>query len=172
MIQDHENNLSGVVPTIATGNGAASTADIASADRSPRTGPTEPRTTQGKDRSNRNALKHGIFSQAVLLKGESRAEYDALLNGLRENLQPEGTLEEMLVEKLAMDAWRLRRLFIAEAAENQRSFDSQRWKEVDRQAEAAANISGIQHSLRRRTDSKNCRRRGSREVTRIVKRAE
>ena len=146
MIQDHENNLSGVVPTIATGNGAASGADIASADRSPRTGPTGPRTTQGKDRSKRNALKHGIFSRVALLKDESRTEYDALLNGLRDNLQPEGTLEEMLIEKLAMAAWRHRRLFIAETAEIQRSIESLSWDKVDRQAEGATKIS--EYSIR------------------------
>lgn len=145
-MQDRENNLSAVDLATPSGNGTASAAVPINVEHSRKNGATGPRTTQGKERSKHNALKHGIFSQVALLKRESRAEYDALLNGLRENLQPEGTLEEMLVEKLAMDAWRLRRLFIAETAEIQRSIDSQSWKEVDRQAEAAPNIS--EYSIR------------------------
>src|SRR5260370_10105206 len=73
-----------------------------------------PRTAQGKQKSKRNALKHGIFSQVVLLKGEPRAKLDSLLSGLRTDLEPEGTLEELLVDKAAVLFWRLRRLIIAE----------------------------------------------------------
>jgi hypothetical protein len=62
---------------------------------------TGPRTPQGKERSKFNARKHGLFSKAVLLQDESRAEYDALLNGLMENLRPHGKLERLLVENLA-----------------------------------------------------------------------
>jgi len=78
---------------------------------------TGPRTTQGKERSKLNALKSGLFSKAVLLKGESRAEYLSLLNGLRDDLRPEGTFEAVLVENLAALLWRKRRLFQAENAE-------------------------------------------------------
>src|SRR5229473_943998 len=67
---------------------------------------TGPRTEQGKQRASRNATKHGVFSKVVLLKGEPRDEYEKLLTGLRETLQPEGTLEELLVEKLTALAWR------------------------------------------------------------------
>jgi hypothetical protein len=55
-------------------------------------------------------LKHGIFSSAVLLKGEPQAEFDSLLSGLRNDFAPEGTLEELLVDKLAAILWRHRRL--------------------------------------------------------------
>jgi hypothetical protein len=75
---------------------------------------TGPRTPQGTERSKRNATKHGIFSSVVVLKGESRAEYESFLNGLRESLRPEGALEEFLVEKLASISWRHRRLVVAE----------------------------------------------------------
>jgi len=40
-----------------------------------------------------------------------------LLNGLRDDLRPEGTLEAVVVEKLAALFWRERRLFQAENAE-------------------------------------------------------
>jgi hypothetical protein len=64
-----------------------------------------------------NALKDGLFAKAILLKGESRAAYDGLLNGLMEDLQPHGKLETVLVENLAILLWRNRRLFQAENAE-------------------------------------------------------
>lgn len=76
-----------------------------------------PRTPQGKERSKFNARKHGLFSKAVLLYDESPVEYDALLNGLMQNLQPRGKLEIVLVENLATLLWRKRRLLQAEIAE-------------------------------------------------------
>jgi hypothetical protein len=78
---------------------------------------TGPRTKEGKARSKHNAIKHAIFSRVIVLPGESRAEYNALLNDLTEDRHPEGRLEEILVEKLAAIIWRQRRLFIAEGAE-------------------------------------------------------
>jgi hypothetical protein len=45
------------------------------------------------------------------------------MNDLRDNLQPEGALEVMLVEKLVLSAWRLRRLITAETAEIQMAID-------------------------------------------------
>jgi hypothetical protein len=42
---------------------------------------TGPRTAMGKERSKRNALKHGIFSKVIVLEGESLAEYGSLLEG-------------------------------------------------------------------------------------------
>jgi hypothetical protein len=52
-----------------------------------------------------------------LLKGESRAEYKSLLDGLSEAWQPEGRFEEALAEKLATILWRYQRLLVAEDAE-------------------------------------------------------
>jgi hypothetical protein len=77
-------------------------------------GATGPQTPQGKEQSKRNALKHDIFSKLVVLQGESRAEFASLLGGLREDLRPQGTLEEILVEKMATLLWRYRRFIIAE----------------------------------------------------------
>jgi hypothetical protein len=78
---------------------------------------TGPRTPQGKQRSKYNALKHGLLSKTVLLEGESRVEYLLLLNGLRDDFQPQGKLESVLVENLAAQLWRTRRRFQAENAE-------------------------------------------------------
>jgi hypothetical protein len=87
-----------------------------------------PRTPHGKRRSRLNALKHGVFSFSdVVLDDESRPEFEALLQGLKEDLQPQGLLEEILVEKIATILWRYRRLIQAEGAESRRSTDSFQW---------------------------------------------
>ena len=85
---------------------------------------TGPRTRLGKERSKHNALRHGIFSKAVVLKSESRVEFDNLLSGLCKDFRPIGRLEETLVEKLAVTLWRQRRMLIAEAAEIQAGMES------------------------------------------------
>jgi hypothetical protein len=73
-----------------------------------------PRTQQGKENSKNNATTHGIFCKVAVTKGESRAEFQNLLNGLRNYFRPEGTLEDTLLEKLAVLFWRERRLIIAD----------------------------------------------------------
>ncbi len=76
---------------------------------------TGPRTLAGKERSKHNALKHGLFSKAILLKSESRREYDCLWSDLRADRRPVGKLEEILVEKIAVLTWRYRRFIAAES---------------------------------------------------------
>ena len=88
---------------------------------------TGPRTKQGKERSKRNSLKHGIFSKALLLEGESAAEFERLLKGLRSSLKPVGKAEEILVEKLAVLFWRYRRFLTAESAEIRRGTEFLEW---------------------------------------------
>ena len=83
---------------------------------------TGPRTPKGKERSKYNALKSGIFSKVIVLKGESRGTFDKLLNGLFSDSQPVGELEQILVEKIAILVWRYRRLIVTEA-KNSTSID-------------------------------------------------
>jgi hypothetical protein len=92
--------------------------DSTAIEPAPDTKSTGPRTEVGKSIASRNALKHGIFSANMLVApGESLREYDALLSGLCEHFQPVGTLEDILVEKLAVSIWRYRRLIYTEAVE-------------------------------------------------------
>jgi len=79
------------------------------------------RSKGGRHRSSHNAIKHGIFSECALLPGESRDKYESLLTGISDALQPQGRLEELLVEKLAVLTWRQRRLLLAEGAEIRQS---------------------------------------------------
>lgn len=101
---------------------------------------TGPRTEWGKKRSKQNALRHGIFAQVLLLDHEPRADFTCLLKGLREYLKPEGTLEAILVEKIAMLLWRQRRVIIAEVAEIRVASDFLEWDRELQQTEAAGQI--------------------------------
>jgi hypothetical protein len=79
---------------------------------------TGPKTPRGKAIVARNAVKHGIFSQDIVPVGGDRegAAYARMLAGLRDSLKPEGQMEHSLVEKIAVDTWRLRRTVAYEAA--------------------------------------------------------
>ena len=82
---------------------------------------TGPRTPAGKARVKFNALKHGLLAKSVILpirsRSEKRSHFDALLAQLIDELKPVGILEDMLVEKIAVSYWRLRRALRAEAGE-------------------------------------------------------
>ncbi len=80
---------------------------------------TGPRTAAGKVASSGNAVQHGILSRHLILPGESRDEFDALLLQLMTEQQPVGTLEQALVERMAIALWRQRRLVAAETAQLQ-----------------------------------------------------
>ena len=85
---------------------------------------TGPRTPAGKARVKFNALRHGLLAKSVIppirppeADSEKRSHFDALLEQLIDELKPVGILEDMLVEKIAVSYWRLRRALRAEAGE-------------------------------------------------------
>ena len=77
---------------------------------------TGPRTDQGKQRSSRNAIKHGLRATHPVIPGENTVDYQRKLDQLRADLRPRNTLEDELVEQIADTAWRLRRYSHIEAA--------------------------------------------------------
>ena len=74
---------------------------------------TGPKTEAGKKRSRYNAYKHGIFSWHALesygFGSEDGDQFRGLLNMLREDREPVGVLEEVLVDRIAVCIWRLKR---------------------------------------------------------------
>lgn len=84
-------------------------ANMANAQKS-----TGPKTAAGKARSRRNALKHGILSAETLITdGESKedtATFEALREELKADLDPQGLLQEILVDRLVALIWRWRRV--------------------------------------------------------------
>jgi len=77
---------------------------------------TGPASIEGKSRASKNAMKHGILSKNLVVSGEKTSEYQAFLQNLIEAFHPEGTMEALLVEKIACLAWRQRRAVQAESS--------------------------------------------------------
>jgi hypothetical protein len=98
---------------------------------------TGPRTAAGKAASRMNAVKHGILSGMVVVRGlriqEHEEEYEALRKRCFECLAPVGQVEEMLVERIVMMQWRLRRVVLAETGEIAMSVDGGLRRREDRQ---------------------------------------
>jgi hypothetical protein len=80
---------------------------------------TGPKTFEGKVIVATNAVKHGIFTKDLLvstkLGKEDEGEYLEMLHNLELCLAPQNQMESLLVEKIAVDFWRLRRVMRFEA---------------------------------------------------------
>lgn len=75
---------------------------------------TGPKTAQGKLTVSKNAVKHGIFTQDLIIQaGDGKEDiktYQELLDNLIQCLNPTDQMQHLLVEKIAVDFWRLKRL--------------------------------------------------------------
>jgi hypothetical protein len=80
-------------------------------------GASGPRTVIGKQKSSQSARKHDIFASSLLVKGESKAEFRSMLQGLKEYCHPEGEMENLAVVNIALLEWRRRRVLRADWAE-------------------------------------------------------
>jgi hypothetical protein len=93
---------------------------------------TGPKTAAGKAASRRNALKHGVLAQSVVVRGhqiqESAPQFKQLCQELYASLAPVGPLEKMLVDQIATASWRLRRTRHAESGEVALSVDTGWWQ--------------------------------------------
>lgn len=73
------------------------------------------KTAEGKEIVKYNALKHGLLAKEIVITvgdgAENPEEFNVLLEDLNTQLKPEGTLEDILVEKIAVAYWRLRRAY-------------------------------------------------------------
>jgi len=86
----------------------ASVAQI-QANRSNAQKSTGPRTAEGKAAASRNAIKHGLLAEQVVIHGEDPAQFELYRQGMLAELAPEGAVEEILAERAVSLAWRLRR---------------------------------------------------------------
>ncbi len=71
---------------------------------------TGPRTEEGKERSSRNAVKHGLTSRRVVLADEDPKEYMEFRIEIHEDLRPMGSLETSLANRITAQTWRLARV--------------------------------------------------------------
>lgn len=88
---------------------------------------TGPATEAGKAVVSKNAVKHGVFVEDLIITSgdgkENGEDYRQLLQNLVENLNPSGQMESLLVEKIAVDFWRLRRVLRFETGSIRKSLD-------------------------------------------------
>jgi hypothetical protein len=81
---------------------------------------TGPRTPEGKQRVNYNALRHGLYGkpcmQFMLAADEDPKEHQQILAGLTDSFHPFTPAQQMLVEDLAMLRWEKRRNQRSQAA--------------------------------------------------------
>ena len=81
---------------------------------------TGPRTEAGKTASAKNATRHQLTAQGlIILPGQEQA-FDDLESGLRSKLIPNGPLDEVLFKRAVESAWNLERCRQAEFTLHQR----------------------------------------------------
>jgi hypothetical protein len=75
-----------------------------------------PVTSAGKLRSSRSPLsqinvERGMLARTIVLDGESRPRFQALMTSLQAELKPETAIENLLIHKMAAAHWRLMRVW-------------------------------------------------------------
>jgi len=75
-----------------------------------------PRGSKGKARVTANALKHGLTAKRTVLPNEDPDEFETFRNALCDDLDPQSAIEELLVQKIVADAWRILRAIKLERA--------------------------------------------------------
>ncbi len=75
-----------------------------------------PATPEGRAKSSRNSLRHGLSAKSVLLPAESHEQFQLLLDAHIQQFQPANPVEMDLVEAMAVARWRLRRIWAIETS--------------------------------------------------------
>ena len=84
-----------------------------------------PKTAAAKAAVRGNAVKHAITALEPVIPGmQDEEEWYEFLGGIDESLAPEGVLEDALVERIAVLAWRLRRVTRFEVRATMRHIES------------------------------------------------
>jgi hypothetical protein len=77
---------------------------------------TGPRSKGGKQRSSRNAIRHGLTAETVIEPLEDAEDYSAFEEAIAASFDPETAVERELILRLASLLWRLRRATSIETA--------------------------------------------------------
>jgi hypothetical protein len=74
-----------------------------------------PKTPEGREKSSRNAIKHGFTSNSIMvLDSESPDRFHEILDDFYTTYQPAGAVEKDLVEEMVAARWRIRRMWSVE----------------------------------------------------------
>jgi hypothetical protein len=89
---------------------------------------TGPRTAEGKARSSRNAMTHGLTCRELIVRVDEQEKFKAFRDSLAEELAPEGEIELVTFNELLYAAWNLQRYrrleFELESGEDSDPFSS------------------------------------------------
>ena len=80
---------------------------------------TGPRTAQGKRRSSKNAISHGMFASEIVLPGEDANLFAQFRTAVLIKLSPQDVVELLLCDRIIAAHWKLRRLNALEASGRQ-----------------------------------------------------
>ena len=69
-----------------------------------------PVTPEGKERSAKNAIRHGLMAQTVVLQDEDPEAFETTVDALIERFQPADEFELSLIEDMAAAQWRQHRI--------------------------------------------------------------
>jgi hypothetical protein len=72
-------------------------------------GSTGPTSAQGKAASRMNALKSGLYAKSLVIPGESREEFDELVQQFNHQYRPATPQARVLVDMVIRQTWLLRR---------------------------------------------------------------
>ncbi|MCP4481334.1 MAG: hypothetical protein GY817_00700 [bacterium] len=104
-------------------------------------------TEEGKIIVSKNAVKHGIFAKDLIISNglgkENKKEYQEILGNLVEDLKPRGQVEYLLIEKIAVDYWRLKRVLRFESGSINKHLEdilNNYYKNIDSNKEIKENI--------------------------------
>jgi hypothetical protein len=107
---------------------------------------TGPKTEDGKQRSRRNAFRHGFTAETIIEPLENRDEYRAFEAAILTEYLPQTPVEQELVRRLASLFWRLRRATSIETgllrmqSEFLQAFRSSRLKKAETREQGAGEV--------------------------------
>jgi len=112
--------------------------------RFPGKGSTGPKTTHGKRIASLNALRFGLYADAVLVKGEDREDYLRFARAIVAGLDVQNVLEMACAERIVSALWRARRARRYEQAHLNKDRREQELAKHERDTEAARRLSNCE----------------------------
>jgi hypothetical protein len=100
---------------------------------------TGPKTKPGKERSRRNAWRHGLTAATIVAGLEDSRDYKAFEAAIEASYSPRSPVEHLLTKRLASLLWRLRRASAIEAGLFQIQADILNDRRKRREAAASLN---------------------------------
>jgi hypothetical protein len=71
---------------------------------------TGPRTPEGKAVASQNSVRHGLSAAKDVISSESQADFDLHRDRIIDELEPDGPMESILVDRIVTLSWRLKRV--------------------------------------------------------------